>query len=645
MRNIRKMRELLTNDGNEIIKAVRENNPIKLQQLIDEGYKDKREDIDHKNEYCGELILSLAFRFRHLDCADILLNNGYNISEMKYDSNIPFISLFQYNDDKTVLHYLKKYGKDIEIEDNYEYEEWDNSALSYLIINKSVKSIKYIFDKNIYEKISSEYNDLSYAIAYRDEDTIFRLLREGQNINFQEDEQNHFADCCVWMSKEQINRLLDINRKKINVNIEDGMNDNALSYSYDRDPSFISYLLSIGVKFYSSSRYTILMYACENDDINLLNDFIQYIDDINETDNEDKNCLMYACENNSIEVIEFLLNNFDLDLNIQDESGYTAFNYACYNCNDSICKRLIDDFGEFELPATYNLYETFNEMINRGYLGNYDDEMMQELIEILCSEGNFDLIKLLIERDLFVFTDIDNLLIHCSDEDNDEIFRFLLENYGINDEEEVKDVCVQSYAIKCLNVLGYEYEEMIVSDNEDNEMIVVDDEDVNVGIFDLIHKACKQKNNDLFLYAVSLIENMTEFVDCFNFLKDYYTGLSEQHSMVEYFIYDEKLDYTRVDEHGNTCLMNLLKLYDRIDNRFIKHMIKRGVDINARNNEDKNALSYAIDNADNDNVRFLVENEAQIAVVKHNMRLDRDVKILISEIENYDDLIQLNKRD
>ena len=141
---------------------------------------------------------------------------------------------------------------------------------------------------------------------------------------------------------------------------------------------------------------------------------------INHTKVETNNELLTFCEKGDKEKVRLLLTNTNININYQDDKGYSALHYACDEGNLKICKMLLEKGINVHLKTSKN----------------------QTALHLASKNGFFDISKLLIEygAEINVLDSDKNLPIHlCAKINHNELLTYFLERYN---------------GIDCKNILG-----------------------------------------------------------------------------------------------------------------------------------------------------------------------------------------------
>jgi ankyrin repeat protein len=150
--------------------------------------------------------------------------------------------------------------------------------------------------------------------------------------------------------------------------------------------------------------------SVKNQNLNKLKLLIEhgYGVDIDIQDDDGFTALMYACDKNNIEIVKLLIENGSA-INIQNNDGFTALMYACEKDNIEIVKLLIENDADINIQN------------NDGITA----------LMIVCKKDNFEIAKLLIKNgaDLNIQDgDGDTALMVACYKDNIEISKLLIEN-------------------------------------------------------------------------------------------------------------------------------------------------------------------------------------------------------------------------
>ena len=129
---------------------------------------------------------------------------------------------------------------------------------------------------------------------------------------------------------------------------------------------------------------------------------------VNYKDLENKTVLIKMCRKNAAgeydEVINYLLNNTDIDINAQDDSGQTALMYAIELSPISLIKNLINHGSDlnikdndnntalFMIPSRFrdDLVELCNLMLNKGANVNYINKKHKTMLDVIIQASSLD---------------------------------------------------------------------------------------------------------------------------------------------------------------------------------------------------------------------------------------------------------------
>ena len=186
--------------------------------------------------------------------------------------------------------------------------------------------------------------------------------------------------------------------------------------------------------------------ACENGHFDVVKLLLDYLSEnpgathINlKNDDDGYTPLMIACEKKETEIVKLLLEQDDLEVNLQDNAGKTAFYHACLNLS-SECAKLLLQHPSIEIKSSRE------RLPLHGFALEWDDAFginplseWTKMFEFLCSLPDIDIN----DRD-----DMGRTVLHCAcvnETDNPQLVEKILQqpNIDINAEDDNGDTALR----------------------------------------------------------------------------------------------------------------------------------------------------------------------------------------------------------
>ena len=204
-----------------------------------------------------------------------------------------------------------------------------------------------------------------------------------------------------------------------------------------------------------------------------------------------------------IRVKDFIMqhNKEQIDINLQDEDGFSALRYAIVNNNIKLIKLLIDNF---------------KNQINKNQI-NSSNPVHPPLMHLVCYRNNIDIAKLLIDnfKDQIDINfqdrcDRRKTALMCVDNDDDaELFKLLIDNFKDEIDINLRDIyggTVLHYAINN----DHDNITQVIIDNFKDEI------DINIlscNLHSVMHITCLRNNINVLKL---LIDNFKDKIDNIN---------------------------------------------------------------------------------------------------------------------------------
>ncbi|OUM69395.1 hypothetical protein PIROE2DRAFT_50243, partial [Piromyces sp. E2] len=186
-----------------------------------------------------------------------------------------------------------------------------------------------------------------YACKNGNYDIVSYLIDNGANVNlYNIDQQTALMYACKERNLEIVKYLID---HGADINIRNRYQNTAFDIlidNYDKDIHgdlyklviyFVEHGMSIDQDISNHSKQSLLMYACENDNVNMMKFLLSHnIDtDMNSKQWIEKSAFLYSCNKISFNMIKYLT-TFGIDINIVDENKNNAI-HILINHHD-VCK-------------------------------------------------------------------------------------------------------------------------------------------------------------------------------------------------------------------------------------------------------------------------------------------------------------------
>lgn len=141
----------------------------------------------------------------------------------------------------------------------------------------------------------------------------------------------------------------------VNPNVRDKAGFTPLHYAAEEgDESIVMVLLlhpNIEVNFKTHSGKTPLLLASENGHEKVVNELLKSGADVNVVDNWESSALIWSAANSHSDIISELLKIDGINLDLQDEAGYTALMWGVINGKETIVKMLLEAGADLKLKT------------------------------------------------------------------------------------------------------------------------------------------------------------------------------------------------------------------------------------------------------------------------------------------------------
>jgi len=553
-----------------------------LEMLINHGLNVNSVDIE------GKLPIDYAIEKNNKEVLKLLLNHNANIDYLNNDISL-IKNLFVKNEMNDFLvsnceekfelvNILMEYGLDIERRDNdhkypliYALEEENDIAFQYLL-EKELDFRSFI--STLYNRLS----ELSLLLSYNN--NIFDLLiKNGFDVNRKDQYGKNLLNYLIEKMPTDEGYIFHLLDSGIDINLRMEQNKE----------SFLEYFNTFNTN-QLSSHFSNLTSNVQGNIINYFNNNISIFKSIFKNENTLK----------IVNVLIILIQN-GLNIDARDEEGNTLLVYAIHEKKEDIVYYLLKYHSSLELINTK--IEILKPLIQ------IKNTVLFNRINLI---KNIRILKMLIQQGIDINSkdgEGKTLLVYAIEEEDKFIVNDLLENHAT----------IQSVNenIKCLREL--------TKIKKENRMELLETFEFRLkNKFNIIKlllqygldiEAKDEEGKTLLLYA---IEDENELIVNY---------LLEKHASVQ--LINQNIKCLReLTKNKNENEKELLKTFEfRVKNKFniIKLLLKYGLDINAKDEEGKTLLLYAIEDENELIVNYLLENHASVQLINQNIKCLREL--------------------
>ena len=302
--------------------------------------------------------------------------------------------------------------------------------------------------------------------------------------------------------------------------------------------------------------------------------------DINQKTNHGQNCLHIAARNGYKDLCKKLIEEYNFDINITDDSGTSALLCCAKSGN----------------------YQLFQYFIKMGSNINQRNKSGENCLHIAARHGYMDLCKILVEKYNFDVHIIDysgkTVLHHCAGNGNYQLFQYFLK-MGI-------DISLRTkHHENCLHIAAY---------SGHNELCKVLIEKYNFDIHAVdrygrspLHKCCDffRINNELVQYFITMGSDIYQKTDNGENILHLAAKVGDM-SFCKTLIQKYNFDIHTLDNSGNGLLFHCVR---NGHYEMFQYFVKIGSDINHRANDGKNCLLAAAKRGCFDLCKTFIENQ------------------------------------
>ena len=404
--------------------------------------------------------LCISCKRNYFDIFKLLINYDVDFNCSFYKGWTPLMES-SYHGNVEIVRILLEKGADISI------KRGGQTALIIAIKNRKEDVVKLFLDNNEYSKYETNEKILLLACEYGLSKIVKLILKKDVNINCHE----VYDLLKTWYGKLDI--YTGYNYKKINIPID---YQRLLKMKCRHTPlllacknnyiNIVRELIKNGadINFYLDNDITIFKFMCiyPNSSFNITKLMLENNFEINLLDRDNRGALIHICNSNfknneKIELIEILLNRYNINLDDKDKFGKTGLNYVCENFLKMIInfekyfftEYLVSDnfFVDFEnlmflLKISYDEFEkvilkTINNLHLLGYKKTSNnlfkkhikDDKKNLLLISSCKNNLKGVVNLLIENNInlnFIDEEGRTALIHSVKKNRNDIVQLLI---------------------------------------------------------------------------------------------------------------------------------------------------------------------------------------------------------------------------
>lgn len=376
---------------------------------------------------CGITLLMQACMMGHSDLVDILLENDPSLIDLQDAYGNIALMYACINGNVTVVRKLLE----INTLDLTEYCNSNNDTLFMAACLGGNYEIAKIFFEYDDIKVCNEVNQtaLMFAAAGGNIEIIKRILEKYPDELNRKDEDNATAliYACNNNKKEAVKYLLSLSNIEVNTFSENGTALHLVCWE-DGLHEIFDMLIShpkINVNIADKDGNTPLMIACQSGCLSDARKLLEKpeIHDVNLRNKNGDTVFLLSCGNwseNNSEFIDYLLANFEIDINAINRWGSSALSKACAYGNVNIVKTLLRQ-KDIDIHISGNL-------LLPTCRGSDKHEERAEIFKILLNlpNANFDVNEGDIDRHT------ETPLMYACEENHTEIIKMLLKHPQID---------------------------------------------------------------------------------------------------------------------------------------------------------------------------------------------------------------------
>ena len=330
-----------------MIACIKNRNDKCVQALIDNGA-----DFDLQDKH-GQTALMLACKNGHNECAEVLIQNGVD-KDLQDNKGNSAVMIACDNGYSECVESLIRKGANIDLQDN---DHEGRSALMRLCDKQGNDDIFRLLlescaNVNLQDQLGK--TALMIAIASNHNKAVSMLLEHGAHLDMQDNEGN--TALITAASKNNLSSVEILVNKGADMNIQNKQGRNPLMIACNQEArSYVKLLVERGV-------------------------------DTNLQDNEGLTALIIASERGEAEIIELLTSRSQAKVDLQDHKGKTALMHIVESLKKS--EQLFEQFGA----------KVITLLIEYGANIDLQDNSGWSALMMACQNGHVKLSSMLLDK-------------------------------------------------------------------------------------------------------------------------------------------------------------------------------------------------------------------------------------------------------
>ncbi|ORX42837.1 ankyrin [Piromyces finnis] len=402
-------------------------------------------DINHQDDN-GNTALLYACKLNNKKIIELLLKNGANTNLVNVKNKSPLMYSCK-NGNKSCVDILLQYHAKLDIESNSS----GKTAFKYACGSGKLPVIKTLIQHKAINNKRHYSDAFNYAPQNEFFDDVYHLLQSYTEIclndyNYTLSEENckdpliivsyknsmELISHCIKGNIEKVRSILAMTNEgecmnSLDIDFRDKHGYTALMWaSYFGHTNIVKELIyhHANINLKSDIEESAILLACKKGHVDTAKVLIKYGADVNDTNYHDDTLLMIACLRGNFKLTQLLLEN-NANVNAQNKSNDSALIYAVEKDQEECVDLLLQHNADLTFKNDYNdsifviayrknnikimdlLLTDYEYKYNNGSNGEDDRLMIDErnlissgktLLMLACSQGNKDMIKILIKH-------------------------------------------------------------------------------------------------------------------------------------------------------------------------------------------------------------------------------------------------------